>query len=254
MDEAALDGAVYSLANQEEKRKDYRNVVTFQLGLLVLSLFSDDWMGDRPLNFFLFQVCAAIYLGLLWDLSRNFTFKRWVPNSIGAMALTVILGSLFNNYLFWNPDWGSGVNALFHAITVGIQSFVTWLGLRDLIRGPRRASDKLWAATGLYLMLGIAWAELIHLVHLILPATLPDTPASVQGFHEALYLSFVTLTGADNELKSISHFCRNLLALEALMAQLYMVMLISRLFVSDESAPGAPGSEVPSSGIQHPVG
>ena len=228
--------AVYSLANQEEKRKDYRNVVTFQLGLLVLSLFSDDWIGNSRLNFFLFQVCAAIYLGLLWDLSRNFTFKRWVPNSIGVMALIVIMSSLLYNYLLWTPAWGSGVNALFHAITVGIQSFVAWLGLRDLIRGPRRASDKLWAATGLYLMIGIAWAELIHLVHLAVPSTLPDTPASVQGFHEALYLSFVTLTGADNELKSISHFCRNLLALEALMAQLFLVMLISRLLVSDDSS------------------
>jgi hypothetical protein len=70
----------------------------------------------------------------------------------------------------------------------------------------------------------------------------------VQGFHEALYLSFVTLTGADNELKSISHFCRNLLALESLMAQLYMVMLISRLLVSEDPAASSgsiAGDDVP---------
>ena len=221
---------LYSRELQEEKRKDYRNVVGAQAVLLLISLLTDDWLHNSTLSFLIFQVCCAVYLGLLWDLSRNFTFKRWLPNVLGVTALLVVVVSLSYNYLFWDPVSGPKVNSALHGTTVLIQSVVMWLGLRDLVRGPRNAADKLWAAAGLYIMLGIVFGELIHFVHLLQPNTLgPAIPATVEGFHEALYVSFVTLTGADNALSNISHFCRNLLVLESLLAQLYVVMLISRL-------------------------
>ena len=229
---------LYSPESQEEKRKDYRNVVAAQAFLLVISLLTDDWLTDSRINFFLFQVCCIVYLGLIWDLSRNFTFKAWLPRVLGILALGVVATSLTYNYLFWDPVLGVTVNCMLHGITVLIQGIVIGLGLRDLVHGPRNATDKLWAAAGLYIMLGIAFGELIHFVHLLRPDTLgPSIPATVTGFHEALYVSFATLTGADNELNGISHFCRNLLVLESLLAQLYVVMLISRLLASDDEIP-----------------
>jgi hypothetical protein len=225
-----ITSRLYTKELQEEKRKDYRNVVGAQAVLLLISLLTDDWLHNSTLSFLLFQICCAVYLGLLWDLSRNFTFKRWLPNLLGVTALSVVLVSLGYNYLLWDPLTGPKVNSSLHGITVLIQSVVMWLGLRDLVRGPRNAADKLWAAAGLYIMLGIIFGELIHFVHLLQPDTLgPEIPASVKGFHEALYVSFVTLTGADNGLSNVSHFCRNLLVVESLLAQLYVVMLISRL-------------------------
>jgi len=234
---------LYSPESQEEKRKDYRNVVAAQAILLVISLLTDDWLTDTRINFFLFQICCIVYLGLIWDLSRNFTFKRWLPRVLGVLALAVVATSLTYNYLFWDPVVGITVNCILHGITVLIQAIVIALGLRDLVAGPRNAADKLWAAAGLYIMLGIAFGELIHFVHLLRPDTLgPHIPADVTGFHEALYVSFATLTGADNALEGISHFCRNLLVLESLLAQLYVVMLISRLLASDDGLPN--GEEV----------
>ena len=225
---------LYTKELQEEKRKDYRNVVGAQCLLLLISLLTDDWLHNSALTFFLFQLCCAVYLGLLWDLSRNFTFKRWLPNTLGLTSLAVVLISLGYNYLAWDSNVGPQVNAALHGTTVLIQAVVMWLGLRDLVRGPRNAADKLWAAAGLYIMLGIAFGELIHFVHLLRPETLgPTILPTVEGFHEALYVSFATLTGADNEVPTISHFCRNLLVLESLMAQLYVVMLISRLLAED---------------------
>jgi len=223
-------GGHYTPELQEEKRKDYRNVVSAQSILLVISLLTDDWLHNPTLTFGLFQICCAVYLYLLWDLSRNFTFKRWLPNLLGGLASAVVVVSILNNFMLWRPGVGALVNELLHGITIWIQSVVMWLGLRDLVRGPRNAADKLWAAAGLYIMLGIVFGEIVHFVHMLRPDTLgPGIEATVQGFHEALYLSFVTLTGADNALGGISHFCRNILALESLMAQLYLVMLISRL-------------------------
>lgn len=236
---------LYSPESQEEKRKDYRNVVAAQAILLVVSLLTDDWLNDTRITFFLFQLCCIVYLGLIWDLSRNFTFKRWLPRLMGILSLLVVSTSLTYNYLFWDPVRGILVNCLLHGVTVGIQAVVIGLGLRDLVHGPRNAADKLWAAAGLYIMLGIAFGELIHFVHLLRPETLgPKIPADVIGFHEALYVSFATLTGADNEISGISHFCRNLLAMESLMAQLYVVMLISRLLASDEGVV-EPSAELP---------
>ena len=225
---------LYSPESQEEKRKDYRNVVAAQAILLIISLLTDDWLNNTQVTFFLFQLCCIVYLGLIWDLSRNFTFKRWLPRLLGVLSILVVCTSLTYNYLLWDPVKGITVNCLLHGVTVGIQAVVIGLGLRDLVHGPRNAADKLWAAAGLYIMLGIAFGELIHVVHLIRPDTLgPNIPANVIGFHEALYVSFATLTGGDNALEHISHFCRNLLAMESLMAQLYVVMLISRLLASD---------------------
>lgn len=226
---------LYSPESQEEKRKDYRNVVAAQAILLVISLLTDDWLTDTRVTFFLFQICCMVYLGLIWDLSRNFTYKRWLPHTLGILALGVVATSLTYNYLFWDPVLGVTVNCVLHGVTVLIQAVVIGLGLRDLVHGPRNATDKLWAAAGLYIMLGIAFGELIHFFHLLRPDTLgAKIPADVTGFHEALYVSFATLTGADNALEGISHFCRNLLALESLIAQLYVVMLISRLLAADD--------------------
>jgi hypothetical protein len=239
---------LYSPESQEEKRKDYRNVVAAQAVLLIVSLLTDDWLNNTQVTFFLFQLCCIVYLGLIWDLSRNFTFKRWLPRLLGVLSILVVSTSLIYNYCYWDPVRGIVVNCLLHGVTVGIQSVVIGLGLRDLVHGPRNAADKLWAAAGLYIMLGIAFGELIHFVHLIRPDTLgANVPADVIGFHEALYVSFATLTGADNELSGISHFCRNLLAMESLLAQLYVVMLISRLLAGDEQAEaeGTPSSEGP---------
>jgi hypothetical protein len=226
---------LYTAELQEEKRKDYRNVVTAQAILLAVSLLTDDWLHHELTSFVVFQLCAAVYLGLLWDLSRNFTFRKWIPRSLGVLAVAVVLTSLVYNFFFYSKPHGPVVNAILHSLTVLVQVVVMALGLRDLVRGPRTASDKLWAASGLYIMLGIAFGELIHVLHLLQPGTLgPDILPSVKGFHEALYVSFVTLTGCDNDLKTTSHFCRNLLVIEALLAQLYMVMLISRLLMPDE--------------------
>lgn len=228
-------GMLYTPELQEEKRKDYRNVVTAQAILLSVSLLTDDWLHNETIGFVLFQICAVVYLGLLWDLSRNFTFQKWIPRSLGWLAAGVVTTSLIYNFGFYSDLYGPRVNAVLHFITVLIQVAVMSLGLRDLVRGPRTASDKLWAASGLYIMLGIAFGELIHVLHLLQPGTLgPDIAPNVKGFHEALYLSFVTLTGCDNDLKTTSHFCRNLLVIEALLSQLYMVMLISRLLMPDE--------------------
>lgn len=239
--------ALYSKELQEEKRKDYRNVVGTQAVLLTLSLLADDLPVSDWANFVMFQLCAAVYLGLLWDLSRNFTFQRWLPNTLGLTALSVVLVSGIYNFVLWTPETGRYVNAVLHGLTVGMQAVVMSLGLRDLVRGPRNAADKLWAAAGIYLMLGIIFAELLHCLHLLRPDTLGvGVPANVRGFHEALYVSFVTLTGADNDLKGTSHLCRNLLVFEALLSQLYLVMLISRLLVGEEdSRESVPASRPP---------
>jgi hypothetical protein len=236
---------LYSPESQEEKRKDYRNVVAAQAILLVISLLTDDWLNDTATTFFLFQICCIVYLGLIWDLSRNFTFKKWLPNTLGILSLLVVGTSLIYNYIFWDPVRGIVVNCWLHGVTVGIQAVVIGLGLRDLVHGPRNAADKLWAAAGLYIMLGIAFGELIHFVHLLRPDTLgPHIPPTVIGFHEALYVSFATLTGGDNALSGLSHFCRNLLAMESLLAQLYVVMLISRLLAGDDEVVGGDDNAV----------
>jgi hypothetical protein len=203
----------------------------------MVSLLTDDWLNNTQVTFFLFQLCCIVYLGLIWDLSRNFTFKRWLPRMHRAAVDPG--GGHFTHLQL--PVLGSGRRrspsiALLHGFTVGIQAVVIGLGLRDLVHGPRNAADKLWAAAGLYIMLGIAFGELIHFVHSAAPgyARAATFPPMSSAFTRRSIVSFATLTGGDNALSGVSHFCRNLLAMESLMAQLYVVMLISRLLASDQ--------------------
>ncbi len=50
-----------------------------------------------------------------------------------------------------------------------------------------------------------------------------------------------SLSGADNAYSNLSHVIRNLCLLEATFGQLYLVLLIGRVLLPDESPPKAEG-------------
>src|SRR5688572_9072664 len=87
---------------QQEKQKDYRNVVILQIIIVVFGLtlteFVIDGKSQTAAGKFvtsIFLVFGTVYNFLLWDLTRNFTRNRLLTNVIFfGLVCVVIFGTL----------------------------------------------------------------------------------------------------------------------------------------------------------------
>ena len=110
--------------------------------------------------------------------------------------------------------------------------------LARLLRGSRVTSHHIQGAVAVYLMLGLIWGFVYSLVELRQPgsfnlpeAAVGETPANPgENIQELLYFSFVTLTTLGyGDVSPVGSSARTLAILEALVGQLYLVILIARL-------------------------
>ncbi len=158
-----------------EKRKDYRNVVFVQVAMMVIALVAEDlvralgWKQSESLMWFVFEAMSAIYLYLMWDLLRNFTRKRRYLRFGMVWVITIFLGSLLNNNVFYSPVSGPKVNAMFHFAVSMLEGVNIALATRDLLSGPRNTVDKLWASAAIYFLFGFAFSNLFSCIHLVQP-------------------------------------------------------------------------------------
>lgn len=90
------------------------------------------------------------------------------------------------------------------------------------------------AAVAIYLILGVLWARLYEIIHLVNPAAFSSNE-HMNPF-SLIYFSFVTLlTLGYGDIVPVSIAARSLAILEGVLGQLYLVILISSL-VSEFSA------------------
>ncbi len=228
----------------EEKRKDYRNVVLLQVALLLISLLGSDLLqglqvpAAAEVSWFLFLVLAALYLYMLWDLLRNFTRKRWLIRAVQIwIALIYVLIVVVDQVLAARLGDRHLWNAAFHAGVLAVEILVLRLALRDLFRGARSSVEKLWASAAIYFMAGLAFTNLYRILHLNAPEAFgAPVNQGFSGYYEALYFSFSALVGLDNAFPQCCHSFRNLMLLEGVLGQLYLVLLISRVLLPDGPA------------------
>ena len=239
--QGSLDAPADSAALREEKRKDYRNVVTLQICMLCVALLAGDFLGfcgaSQPAywTWWLYQGLAAVYLYLLWDMLRNFTRRPFILGGVLVLEIVIFLGTVvINNFFFTIPQIYL-VNAALHLGVLLVEVLTISLALRDMIKGPRATIDKLWASAAIYFLSGFAFANLFSLIHLLNhDAYGVAGPVTHTSYFEGLYLSFTSLSGADNAYSNLSHMIRNLCLLEATFGQLYLVLLIGRVLLPDD--------------------
>lgn len=104
------------------------------------------------------------------------------------------------------------------------------------LRDERVDFDKICAALCSYLMLGLVWAILYALLEFLDPgAFLAGGDAIAQGdpsagLGQAIYFSFTTLTTLGyGDITGASQAARSLSVLEAVIGQIYLVVLVARL-------------------------
>jgi hypothetical protein len=118
-------------------------------------------------------------------------------------------------------------------LSVGMLTAFTVLMIkRFLVRG-REPAHRIAGAVAVYMMLGLIWARLYQVVELASPGAFRVPVGESPNSANLAYFSFVTLaTLGYGDISPVNILARDLAVLEAIMGQLYLVILISR-FVSE---------------------
>lgn len=108
--------------------------------------------------------------------------------------------------------------------------------LLDVLHDEQVTGDKIAGAISFYLLLGLAWGILYSLIHWSDPTAFPSLSHEVRAtfrgdnMNRFFYFSFSTLTTLGyGDIVPASRMARSLAALEALVGQVYLAVLVARL-------------------------
>ena len=180
-------------------------------------------------------VITALFALML--LSAAFAVSRsWVTQVI-ALLLAVPTFVLQGLNAWLEVD---GVDLAGHVFAILFLGYVVVLILRLLFAGERVTSDTICASLCAYLVLGVLWAVVYSLLQILDPASFvfgfaeDAAPGSMRFGAErsvfAIYYSLVTMTTLGyGDIIPTSATARMLAAVQAVMGQLYLAVLVARL-------------------------
>lgn len=219
------------------KRRDYRNVVIIQAALLTSALLLADILKlcrvpeFRTIHHSLYLLIGGGYFYLLWDLLKNFLRSRLFIGVIFG-AILLLFSSVF---ILQNPFVVVVVNPVPGLITVHIGLLAIELlaivsVFRDVFGRRNITKNNLWGAVSLFLMVTISFASVYDLLNTINPKSF-GFPVEVgfPTYSEALYCSLVAIGGGAPAFPAPSLLVRNVAAIESIVGNLYLVILIGRM-------------------------
>ena len=121
-----------------------------------------------------------------------------------------------------------------HVASIGaVTVFFVYVALRTLVfvlKARRVDANILYAAVSVYLLIGYVFGGLYHVVYLLGPESFAGPLDPSQAETELTYFSFVTLTTLGyGDIQPAHEVPRALAMIEALLGQLFLVILIARL-------------------------
>ncbi len=188
-------------------------------------------------------------------LGTSIVFTLVVSAGIGAVAQTerrfliVLLIAAPAILLFWiGPSLGTRVPEVIGDILLAaFLAYAAAVILNRVLHADQVDAETIYGAVCVYFLLAVFWGVLFVLLEMLAPGSfsLPDSVNLVGGirFDSApmMYYSFVTITTLGyGDITPVSELARLLALFEAVLGQLYLVILIARL-VGLYSAHGASG-------------
>ncbi len=224
---------------EQEKNKDYRNVVIIQAIIIISGLVLSTFINyENPkfsdkLIITLFSGFGAYYSFLLWDLLKDFTTNKILIGAFLFVLTTIVIIGLLGEFPFYKfieiEDRRSYLFAL-HAGLFPIEITVIGFAIRDLFSGSTFTKSKLWGAAAVYLMIGISFASLYDLINIAYPGILGTSlTLGLESYSEFIYYSFNILGGLDTAYPNTAPILRNLGVIEAVWANLYAILIIGKL-------------------------
>jgi hypothetical protein len=143
-------------------------------------------------------------------------------------------------WVFPLPETASELRVVRHALAIMFLIFGIIRILKVIFTTRHVTLDLLCASLCVYLLLGLVWALAFSLMGIVNPLAFTFTQAAAKGDFdlgldsgqaaEAIYFSFATLTTLGyGDIVPSSHASRLLTVLEAVVAQLYLTVLVARL-------------------------
>ncbi len=222
-----------------EKEKDYRNVVIIQIIIIVFGLTLTEFLLDGPATpagkfvTTIFSIFAALYSFLLWDLLRNFTSNKFLINTFLVVLLgIVVVGTLveFPYYKIIEIQNRQLFLLVLHSLLFPIEVTVISFAIRDIFSGEFLTADKLWGAACIFLMTGICFGSLFHLICIIKPGSLGDTKELGLGnYGECVNYSLCIMGGIDPVYPANARLIKNISVIEAAWSNLFVVLIIGKL-------------------------
>ena len=185
---------------------------------LVGTFIGSDGLGIHLINLLLL---VSLILGV-----------RKITDSPRALKIAVIIvvvgfaGKIAGQALLGREVvvWDFSINLVFFATVLG---FLIWA----VAKAKRVNADTVFAASGVFMLMGIVWAYAFMLVHAANPGAFSLGPDDIaQSGPALLHYSFTTLTTVGyGSISPMSPMARTLSDLEALIAQLYLAIVVARL-------------------------
>lgn len=206
--------------------------------------FARFWSEDRGSSFLLLflivllvvaplresGVLAKAFLGVTFSLMLisgvvAVSRRRWAGIVTGVIAAFAIV-------LEWAGQW-SGSSALESARAISSLMFTAILAgvvLAQVLREGRITIHRIVGSATAYLLLGLTWGEIYHLLAVSVPKAFTSSVFPSVGQSELYYFSIVTLTTLGyGDITPVHPLARSLVSLEAFTGQLFPAILIARL-------------------------
>ena len=219
------------------KTRDYRNVFIIQSALIFVALFLAEIIRLCRAPMFtvihdsVYTALGATYFYLVWDLLKNFLRRKAVIVFLFLYLITLFLIMLVlqNPFLQIVKDPSVGFTIL-HLGLLSVEFLTISLVFKDVFSSHNITKNNLWGAVSLFLMIAISFASIFELLNLIEPLTFGVALSpGFATFSEMLYCSLVAISGGTPTLPAQSQLVRNVIAVESLGGNLYLVILIGRI-------------------------
>lgn len=176
----------------------------------------------------------GVLLGGLWALHSNWRLLRIAL----GMALAAFLASV-TTYLIPSRE----VVLVSCLLDLALLVFVTAIILSHVVEEGKVDPDRIFGAVCGYLLIGLTWALIFGAVELVQPGSFDmgevravpiqggeDPAPHFADMDPMLYYSLVTLsTLGYGDIVAVTRAARSLSALEAVVGQLYMAVVVARL-------------------------
>lgn len=229
-----------------EKQKDYRNVVIMQIVIVVSGLLMSEFLINgsniqiRKLVITIFSGFGALYSFLLWDMLRNFTNQLWLIKLILIVLVAIVITGVLGEFPYYQIiEINNRPLYLFmlHGALFPIEVTIIGFAMRDIFSGKVLSPDKIWGAACIYLMIGISFGSLYDLIAILNPSSLGiKLELGMPSYTENIYYSFNVLGGLDTAYPNPINLVRNLGVIEAIWGNLFIVLIIGKLFTMPRKA------------------
>lgn len=229
-----------------EKQKDYRNVVIMQIVIVVSGLLMSEFLINgsnlqiRKLVITIFSGFGALYSFLLWDMLRNFTNQLWLIKLILIVLVAIVITGVLGEFPYYQIiEINNRPLYLFmlHGALFPIEITIIGFAMRDIFSGKVLSPDKIWGAACIYLMIGISFGSLYDLIAILNPSSLGiKLELGMPSYTENIYYSFNVLGGLDTAYPNPINLVRNLGVIEAIWGNLFIVLIIGKLFTMPRQA------------------